>query len=217
LSKKTGLGLTRLFLIGLLAGLASPALSMYVYLYTPSMISSERLDLEIFGLVPWVGCCFYYDRSPTILEPENKLTGEVRIFYQSSELPSDNSLPYFFLVSAGQFTLDNSRVGFRDHVYMSEFANVSKDFQERAITIHYVITNIVESAAHYFVVLPQEGQKVLLKRIAVQGTVEKLVPQKLLGIAVLMLSVISVAAFAIDRLRQRKKALNRRGSAEYRL
>jgi hypothetical protein len=204
MGKKPALELTRLFLVGLIVGLIFQMLSIYLYVYPQSTVHSQRFVLENFQLVPWVSCCFYYDPTPIILMPGDKLTGQVQMFYES-ELPSDLALPYFFLVAASQFTLDNSQAGFRDHVYMSSFANVTKDFQQRAIMISYSIRTVSDNAAHYFILLPQSGQNVLHKTLVVQGSVERLVPERSLGIIAQVLSLVSFVALGIDRTRLRKR------------
>lgn len=193
-----------LFLLIFVVGLVGQSLSLYLYVYPQSTLRSEPFVLKDFGVTPHNECCFYIDQTKTILAPGDNLTGQVQVFYQS-ELPSDNSLPYFFLVSAGQFTRDNAQTAFADRVYRSSPANVTKDFQQREVTISYLIKDIRESGAHYFVLVPQaESSRVVPQTMIVSGNVWRLVPDRSLGIAAQVLSLASFATLGIIRLRLRK-------------
>jgi hypothetical protein len=207
-SKRAVLKLARrvpvLFLLGLVAGLAFQSLSIYIYLYPRSTVRQESFVLDGFGVAPWNTCCFYVNQTKMIFAPGDNLTDQVQIFYQY-ELPSDNSPPYFFLISACQLTPENSQAAFRDHVYMSLPVNVTKSLQQREITISYLIRDIRENGAHYFVLVPQIGPTILPQRMIVQGTVWRLVPDTSFGFTAQVLSLVSFATLGIEGFRLRKR------------
>ena len=93
----------------------------------------------------------------------------------------------------------------RPCVYRSSPENVTKDFQGQMITISYSIRTVNDNAVHYFVLLPQSDQNVLQKKMVVQGSVERLVPDRSLGIIAQVLSLVLFAGLSIDRARLRKR------------
>ena len=201
--------LPKLFLLGVLLALASSFAAVFLIVYPPTRTQSDNFTLQKFSETPWART-LYYDPTPILAEPGNNLTGTVTIVYQS-KLPSMDAPPSVFLLSASQFTASNAGSYFSDHVYRSSAENVTIRMADRSISIGFAIKNVAQKSQHFFVLSPVEPPKCDAMQCSMQvhGIIERTVADTRWNLAVPILSLLSVAAFILDRA---KKMRNPPGS-----